>query len=160
MAPSVKELNAVASVLESDHSGRTTRDVAADIIDALDKVRWAADKWVTVARIKLPGGDWHNFAVGPFTTLGQAQKAGESFLPSNLIHKRDGDGFFRAVPIVVSDKEAWNSIRPEHADQQAYIKESIERWDPWSWARAVAERDGWAHKPKAEKRQDKSEDHA
>jgi hypothetical protein len=169
MAPSAAEISAVAKALETDLMADWhpplelpgLSDLAALAIDALDRVRWAKDKWVMVARIKLPGGQWHNFAMGPYSTLGQAQRAGESFMPSTLVHKRDGDCFFRAVPVVTNDKAAWEAVRPEQVDKNAYIRESVEKWDPWIWARAVAERDGWAHKPKVVKEiTDKSEDHA
>lgn len=161
MAPSVAEIKAAVAVMSADHGDATLEDVAKLVIDALDNVRWNKDKWVMVARIKLPGGQWHNFAMGPYSTLKQAQSAGESFMPNAFNYKRDGDCFFRAVPVVTNDKAAWEAVRPEHVHHQAYITESLKEWTPWSWARAVAERDGWAHKPKIVKDiTDKSEDHA
>lgn len=165
MAPSVAEVNAVVDILEAPHEGASTKDVALLIIDALDNVRWNKDKWVMVARIKLPNGHWHNFAMGPYTTIGQAQKAGEAFMPNAFTYKRDGDCFFRAVPVVTNDKTAWEAVRPEHATHldliKAEIKKSVGEWTPWSWARIVAGRDGWAHKPKTVKEvADKSGDHA
>lgn len=148
--PSATEIKAVVTVLEGDiPEGATSKDVALLAIEALDKVREAADKWVMVARIKLPGGEWHNFALGPFTTLKKAQDAGERFMPTSMVYKRDGDGSFRAVPLVNRDREAWEAVRPEHENDKAFIAETVKSWHANAWSDIVHEKSGWHHPTKA-----------
>lgn len=148
MPPSAAELKAVVKALEDEYpEGSTSKDVALRVIDALDVVREKSDQWITVARIKLPGGEYHNYAIGPFTTVKKAQTAGESFMPNTMAYKRDGDAAFRVVPLVSNDKQAWEAIRPEQVDHQAYIKESVKQWSPSAWIDLLKEKQGWGHKP-------------
>jgi hypothetical protein len=162
MPPSVAEIKAVVKALEDKYpEDATSKDVALRVIQALDVQREKSDKWITVIQIKLPGGQFHNFALGPFTTLKRAQTAGEQAMPNTMLYKRDGDAKFRAVPVVNNEKSAWESVRPEQADHQAYIKESIERWDPSAWINALKENQGWGHRPDAVKEQiNKEEEHS
>ena len=162
MSPSSAEIKAVVKALEDEYSeDATSRDVALRVIQALDVQREKVDKWVTVIQIKLPGGQFHNFALGPFTTLKRAQAAGEQSMPNTMLYKRDGDAKFRAIPVVNNEKSAWESVRPEQADHQAYIKESIERWNPSAWIDALKEKSGWGHKPDVIREQiNKEEEHS
>lgn len=161
MPPTAAEIKAVVKALDEAPEEATLQDVASLVINELDKVREAADKFITVARIKLPNGEWHNFAIGPYTTVKKAQAAGESFMPSTMVYKRDGDGRFRVVPLVNNDREAWEAIRPEQIDHQAYIKESVENWGPSKWIDVVKEKSGWGHKATYDKQTvDKGDDHS
>lgn len=163
MPPSAAEIKAVVKALEGEFpEDATSKDVALRVINELDKVREKSDKWVTVMQIKLPEHEgWHYFAIGPYSTIKQAQSAGESSLPNTMKYKRDGDGKYRAIPVVSSERNAWEAIRPEQVDHMAYIKESVKNWYPSAWMDLLREKGGWGHKPSPDKDQvDKVEEHS
>lgn len=163
MPPSAAEIKAVVKALEDEYpEDATSKDVALRVIQALDVQREKSDKWVTVMQIKLPENDgWHYFAIGPYSTIKQAQSAGESSLPNSMKYKRDGDGRYRAIPIVSNERDAWEAIRPEHVDHQQYIKDSVANWGPSTWLDQYKEKQGWGHKSTPVKDQvDKIEEHS
>lgn len=98
--------------------------IAKQILNDLEAHRQREAKFINVSRIKLPNGEWHNFALGPFKTLLQAQRAGERM--THDPKTGTGEGFYRAVPIVENPAEAWNYIRPEQVDNKAWLKEQIQ----------------------------------
>jgi hypothetical protein len=160
--PSAAEIKAVVKALEGEYpEDATSKDVALRVIQELDLVREKSDKWVTVLRIGLPGGEYHNFALGPFSTYKRAVAAGEQAMPNTMKYKREGDARFRAVPVANGEREAWESIHPEQINHQAYIQESVAQWSPSAWMEAVKEKSGWGHKPDPVKDQiNKEEEHS
>lgn len=160
--PSAAEVKAVVKALEDEYpEGATSKDVALAVIQSIDKAREKSDKWICVMQIAFPGTGWHYYAIGPYSTIKQAQAAGESTLPNTMKYKRDGDGRYRAVPLVNGERAAWEAVRPEEVDHQAYIRESVQNWGPSSWIDAFKEKQGWGHKPSPEKNTiDKGEEHS
>ena len=121
------EINAVVKILDDprwETEGATSQDVASAIIDKLDELRSKSAKFSTFGRIALPGGDWHYFSLAPFSTLLQAQRAGENF--THDPKSRTGEGFYRAVPIVKDARAAWESIRPDQVNDKEWIREQIQ----------------------------------
>lgn len=100
------------------------KDLAKWILEAAAGKRQTQAKFISMGRIMLPNGEWHNFALGPYATLAQAQKAGEAF--SHDPKSGTGRGFHRAVPIVNNAREAYDRIRPEQVDHRAWLREQIE----------------------------------
>lgn len=162
MPPSAAEIKAAVKALEGEYPpDATSKDVALEVIQELDKQREKSDKWICVMQIALPGTGWHYYAIGPYTTEKQAQAAGQSTLPNTMKYKRDGDGRYRAVPLVNGERAAWEAIRPADIDHQAYIKESVQNWGPSKWMQAVKDKEGWGHKPAPDKNQiDKEGEHS
>ena len=123
---SKSEINAVVKILDDDKWEKeeaTSQDVASAIIEKLDSLREGKQKYVMVARIHLPDQQWANFAVGPFNTLLQAQRAGEPF--THDPKSRTGEGAYRAVPIVNKASDAYDMIRAEQVYHKDWIIEQI-----------------------------------
>lgn len=135
---STPEITAVAKVLSKDHKGEyiaswqgipykyeppTSKDVAKLALVAAEAAREKGAKFVAVGRIMLPGGEWHNFALGPFSTILQAQRAGEGF--THDPKTGTGTGEYRAVPLVNKPLDAFNAIRPDQVDHVEWIKDQI-----------------------------------
>lgn len=162
MPPSAAEIKAVVKALEGEFPpDATSKDVALAVIQALDVQREKSDKWITVVQIKLPETGWHHFALGPFSTQKQAAAAGQSSFPNTMKYKRDGDAKAMAVPVSNSEREAWESIRPENVNSQQWIKDMVKDWYPGIWAEKFTGKQGWGHKPAPVKDQvDKIEEHS
>lgn len=124
MSPSNPEVTAAAKILKLDHEGKDVRDVAKEVLVAAEAARDKGAKFITVGRFHLPDGSWHNFAVGPFSTILQAQRAGEGF--THDPKTGTGEGTYRAVPLVNKPADAWNAIRPDEVDHKDWIKAQIE----------------------------------
>lgn len=81
--PSPREIKAVASILDPTLSDEA-KDMAVEVIEALDKVRDTKDQWIVVAR-PLAGGPY--VSVGAWTTKRQAMRATESFVSAHKEHE-------------------------------------------------------------------------
>ena len=109
--------------LRAEPKRLSPKDLAKIILLAAEASREKMAKYISVGRIHLPDGQFHNFAVGPFSTLLQAQRAGEGF--SHDPKTGTGAGVHRAVPLVAKPADAWNAIRPEHVDVKDWIAHQI-----------------------------------
>jgi hypothetical protein len=142
MALDNTEIKNVVKLLEKDWNGATSTEVATAIVEAINDRRNARAKFASVGRIMLPNGEWHNFALAPYPTLLQAQRAGEGWAHDPV--SKTGTGNHRAVPIVANVREAWNSIRPEHVDEKQWIREQISsNMTGLTNPDAYRERSGW-----------------
>jgi hypothetical protein len=121
--PTSPEITAAAKALQS-YEGDDFKGAAKAALEAAESKRDSQAKWTAVGRLHLPNGEWHNFAVAPFSTPLQAQRAGEGFTHDSK--SGTGEGMFRVVPIVNKAIEAWNAIRPDQVDHKDWIKDQIE----------------------------------
>jgi len=96
--PTMREMRAVARVLDSDMSD-DAMDMAREAIEALDEVRVTKDQWIVVARV-MAGGPY--LAVGPWTTKKQAMKASESLCSA---HKEPTPG--TGMIVMPMNQPAW-----------------------------------------------------
>lgn len=80
--PSPREIKAVASILDPSVSDEA-KDMAVEVIEALDKVREKKDQWIVVAR---PLAEGPYVSVGSWTTKRQAMRASESFVSAHREH--------------------------------------------------------------------------
>lgn len=78
--PSPREIKAVASVLDPELS-EEAKDMAVEVIEALDKVRDDKDQWIVVAR---PLADGPYVSVGSWTTKRQAMRATQSLVSAHV----------------------------------------------------------------------------
>lgn len=127
MPVSKTEVNAIVKILDDpkwELEGATSQDVASAIIEKLDSLREVKNKFVMVARIHLPDQQWANYAVGPFSTLLQAQRAGEPF--THDPKSKTGEGLYRAVPLVNKASDAYDRIRPEQVNHRDWIRKQID----------------------------------
>lgn len=120
--PTSPEITAAAKALKN-YEGDDFKEAAKAALEAAENKRQDQAKWAAVGRIKLPNGEWHNFAVAPFSTPLQAQKAGEGF--THDPKSKTGEGGFRVVPIFNKAQDAWDSIRPEQVNHHEWIREQI-----------------------------------
>lgn len=118
------EITAAAKILNQNHDGLTARDVAKLVLEAAESAREKGAKWGAVGRLHLPNGEWHNFAVAPFSTMLQAERAGAGF--THDPKSGTGEGKFRVVPIVNKPADAWESIRPDQVNHKEWIQKQIE----------------------------------
>ncbi len=135
--PTGPEITAAAKILNRDHLSEyledwhaplaydppNSRQVAKLVLEAAEAAREKGAKYVAVGRIRLPDGEWHNYAVGPFSTPLQAARGGEAF--THDPKSGTGEGKFRAVPLVNKAADAWNAIRPDQVDHTQWIKDQI-----------------------------------
>lgn len=120
---STPEITAAAKALKN-YEGDDFKEAAKAALEAAESKRQDNAKWAAVGRLRLPNGEWHNFAVAPFSTPLQAQRAGEGFTHDQK--SGTGEGDFRVVPIVNKAIEAWNAIRPDQVDHHEWIRKQIE----------------------------------
>lgn len=112
--PSGPEITAAAKVLNQDHEGLTSRDVAKLVLEAAEEARQKSAKFAAVGQINLPGGELNHFVIGPFSTELQARKAGEGMAWDSK--SGTGRGRFMVVQIVNKASEAWDIIRLGHRE--------------------------------------------